>query len=132
MSLTFALVAAGVLAYAGAAKVIDPVMTAGALRMMGLPVRPWIVRVGAVGEVALALAAVVWGGGELWAAVGLSYTVFAGFVVVALLSGRPMGSCGCFGRVDIPPSWLHVVVNAALGAAASIEALEELNRAAGR
>ena len=129
MSLLFALVAAGVLAYAGAAKILDPVMTAGALRAMGVPARGWMVRIGAVGEVALAVAAVVWGGGELWALVGLSYTLFAAFVVWALVSGRPMGSCGCFGRVDIPPTWLHVVVNCVLGAVASIEALEELSRA---
>ncbi len=130
MSLTFALVAAGVLAYAGAAKILDPVMTAGALRMMGVPARGWMVRIGAVGEVALAVAAVVWGGGVLWALVGVSYTLFALFVVFALVSGRPVGSCGCFGRVDIPPTWLHVVVNCVLGAVASIEALEELSRAA--
>ena len=129
MSLAFALVAAAVLALAGAAKVLDPVMTAGALRTMGAPVPGWLVRVGAVAEVLLAVAAVVWGGGLLWALVGLSYTLFAGFVVLALVSGRPVGSCGCFGRVDIPPTWLHVVVNAVLGAAASIEALEELSRA---
>lgn len=129
MSLACALVAAAVLAYAGAAKVLDPVMTAGALRTMGVPVPGWLVRVGAVGEILLAVAAVVWGGGVLWALVGVSYTLFAAFVVLALVSGRPIGSCGCFGRVDIPPTWLHVVVNAALGAAASIEALEELSRA---
>jgi hypothetical protein len=128
VSLVFALVAAGVLAYAGAAKVLDPTMTAGALRAMGLPVPRWLVRVGAGAEVALAVAAVVWGGGLLWALVGVSYTLFAGFVVFALVSGRPIGSCGCFGRVDIPPTWLHVVVNCALGAVASIEALEELSR----
>jgi hypothetical protein len=129
VSLLFALVAAGVLAYAGAAKILDPTMTAGALRAMGLPVPGWLVRVGAVAEVALAVAAVVWGGAVLWALVGVSYTLFAAFVVVALVSGRPIGSCGCFGRVDIPPTWLHVVVNASLGAVASIEALEELSRA---
>ena len=129
MSLLFALVAAGVLAYAGAAKILDPTMTAGALRAMGLPVPTWLVRVGAVAEVALAVAAVGWGGGLLWALVGVSYTLFALFVVFALVSGRPIGSCGCFGRVDIPPTWLHVVVNASLGAVASIEALEELSRA---
>jgi hypothetical protein len=120
VSLAFALVAAAVLAYAGGAKLFDPTMTAGALRAMGVPASEWLVR---------AVAAVVWGGGALWALVGLSYTLFAGFVVLALASGRPIGSCGCFGRVDIPPTWLHVVVNASLGAVASIEALEELSRA---
>jgi hypothetical protein len=124
-----ALVAAGVLAYAGGAKLLDPTMTAGALRTMGLPASAWLVRLGAAAEVALGVAAVVVGGGVLWALVGLSYTLFALFVVVALVSGRPIGSCGCVGRVDIPPTWIHVALNALMGAAASIEALEELTRA---
>ena len=93
-----ALAAAGILALAGAAKLLDPVMTTGALRTMRLPASDLLVRVGAAVEVALAIAAVVVGGGLLWALVGVSYTLFAAFVVLALLSGRPMGSCGCFGR----------------------------------
>jgi hypothetical protein len=124
-----ALVAAGVLAFAGGSKLLDPTMTAGALRAMGLPAHPWLVRAGAAVELLLAIGAVVVGGGYLWALVGLSYTVFAVFVIVALLSGRPIGSCGCIGRVDIPPTWLHAALNALMGAAASIQALEELSRA---
>jgi hypothetical protein len=82
--------------------------------------------------VALAVAAVVVGGGPLWALVGVSYVLFAVFVVVALVSGRPIGSCGCIGRVDIPPTWLHVALNTLMGTAASIEALQELSRTASR
>jgi hypothetical protein len=59
----------------------------------------------------------------------VSYTLFAAFVVAALVSGRPIGSCGCFGRLDVPPTWWHVAFNCLLGAAASIRALEELSRA---
>ena len=127
-----ALVAAGVLAFAGAAKLFDPTMTVGALRVMGLPANALLVRAGAAAEVALAIAAVVVGGGILWALVGMSYTLFALFVVVALLSGRPIGSCGCIGRVDIPPTWLHAALNTLMGAAASMQALEELSRTASR
>jgi hypothetical protein len=127
-----ALVAAGLLAFAGAAKLFDPTMTVGALRAMGLPAKAWLVRGGAAAEVALAIAAVVVGGGLLWALVGASYALFALFVLVALVSGRPIGSCGCLGRIDIPPTWLHVALNSLMGAAASILALEELSRTASR
>jgi hypothetical protein len=124
-----ALAAAGILAVAGAAKLFDPVMTTGALRKMGLPGSDLLVRLGATAEVVLGIAAVVFGGGVLWALVGVSYTLFAAFVVAALVSGRPIGSCGCFGRLDVPPTWWHVAFNCLLGAAASIRALEELSRA---
>ena len=127
-----ALVAAGVLAYAGGTKLLDPTMTVGALRVMGLPANGWLVRAGAGAEVALGVAAVVVGGGLLWALVGVSYTLFGLFVFVALRSGRPIGTCGCIGRVDIPPTWVHIAVNLLMGAAASIQALDELSRTATR
>jgi hypothetical protein len=126
--IVLAYLAAGVLAFAGAAKLLDPIMTAGALRAMRLPANALVVRAGAAAELALAVGAVVVGGPCLWALVGLSYALFALFVVVAVLSGRPIGSCGCFGRVDVPATWLHAAMNALLGAAASIQALEELSR----
>ena len=52
----------------------------------------------------------------------MSYLLFAAFVLVALGRGLPIGSCGCFGKVDTPPTPLHVVVDlgavvAALGVA---------------
>jgi hypothetical protein len=113
-----ALVAAGVLALAGAAKVLDPTMTVGALRAMGLPSGPGLVRVGAAAELALGIGAAVVGGAVLWALVGASYVAFAAFVVAALRSDRPIGSCGCFGRADTPPAWWHVAANLVAAAAA--------------
>jgi hypothetical protein len=41
--------------------------------------------------------------------------LYAGFTVftLAAIRGRiPVQSCGCFGRVDTPPSLIHVVYNA--------------------
>jgi uncharacterized membrane protein YphA (DoxX/SURF4 family) len=110
--------AAAVLAYAGAAKLLDPTMLVGAMRAMGLPSSPLLVRAGAAAEVGLGVAAVVVGGPLLWALVGVSYTAFAGFVVAALRSDKPIGSCGCFGRADTPATVGHVLLNVALGAAA--------------
>jgi hypothetical protein len=121
-------VAAAVLAYAGGAKVLDPTMTAGALRVMGLPSSPGLVRVGAAAELALGVAAVVVGGAVLWGLVAASYVAFAVFVAVALASGRPVGSCGCVGRADTPPSLGHVAVDVALALAAAAYAIGAATR----
>jgi hypothetical protein len=106
-----ALVAAGILALAGAMKVVDPTMTAGALREMGLPSSPELVRLFALGELVLGVLAVIVGGTVVWTLVAASYIAFGMFVVAALRSGAPIGSCGCFGRADTPPHWLHVVID---------------------
>jgi len=45
------------------------------------------------------------------ALVAASYLLFTGFVVFALVRHIPIGSCGCFGRVDTPPSLVHVGLN---------------------
>ena len=78
---------------------------------------PSLVRVGGAVEVVIAIVAALTGA-----------AVWAGLVAVVVprvhrVRGRgaraaasPIGSCGCFGRVDTPPSLVHVVVN--LGAAA--------------
>ena len=60
-------------------------------------------------------------GGPVFAAlVAVSYLAFAGFVVVALRSGAPISSCGCFGKVDTPPSLVHVVIDLVLAAVAAV------------
>ena len=111
------LIAAVLLAAAGIAKAIDPTMTVGALRKFGFPVSSGAVRSLGLIEALLAAAAAVTGAPALAIGVGGSYLLFSAFVVIARARRLPIGSCGCFGRVDTPPSWLHVAVN--LGAAAS-------------
>jgi hypothetical protein len=106
-----ALVAAGILALAGAMKVVDPRMTVGALREMGLPSSPELVRLLALGELVLGVLAVIVGGTVVWTLVAASYIAFGIFVVAALRADSPIGSCGCFGRADTPPHWLHVVID---------------------
>lgn len=118
-----ALVLAALLAVAGAQKVLDPTMTVGALRALHLPSSPLLVRVGSAAELVLGVAAIVVGGPALWAAVALSYVLFAGFVLAALRQGTMIGSCGCFGREETPPHWSHVVLNVALAALAGVIAL---------
>ena len=106
------LVASLLLTVAGALKACDPATTAGALRRAGLPVPAIAVRIGGAFEVIVGVAAIVTGAPLPAALLACSYLLFTGFVVVALARHLPIGSCGCFGKVDTPPSVIHVVVNA--------------------
>lgn len=112
-----ALVAAALLALAGAQKVLDPTMTVGALRGVGWPGSALVVRVAAGVELLLGVGAIT-AGGVVWWAVAASYAAFNVFVSTALRRGLPIGTCGCFGRSDTAPSRRHVVLNVLLGAVA--------------
>jgi hypothetical protein len=115
------IVAASLLGAGGAAKVVRPATTSGALEQMGLPSSPRLVRVGALAELSVAAGALA-GAGRLFAALmALSYAAFAAFVVAALHRGVPLATCGCFGVADTPPTPLHVAVNlVAAGVAAAV------------
>ena len=54
-----------------------------------------------------------------------SYVAFAVFVIAAMRSRTPVSSCGCFGEVDAPPTWLHVVLNGGAAAVALLAALTD-------
>lgn len=65
-------------------------------------------------ESAVGVAALAIGGPALAAATG---TLYVGFVIVvwrAIATGAE--SCGCFGRVDAPPSKIHIIGNVGLAA----------------
>lgn len=118
-----ALVAAALLAVAGAQKLLDPTMTVGALRALRLPSSTGLVRAGSAAELALGVTALSLGGAGLWWLVAASYVAFAAFVMAALRAGTMIGSCGCFGREDTPPHWSHVALNlvlAVVGGAAAV------------
>jgi hypothetical protein len=122
-------IAAVVLALGGALKALEPGDTAHALRTLRFPVGRTAVRVGGAAEALLATAALVSGLPVLVALVALSYAAFAVVVYVALRSGRPISSCGCFGKVDTPPSWAHIgidVVSAGFAAAAAFASTSEI------
>ena len=119
------LMAALLLAAAGVAKAIDPTMTVGALRGFGIPVPSFAVRGLGIVEALLAVAAAVTGAPSLAVGVAGSYLLFSAFVVIARARRLPIGSCGCFGRVDTPPSWLHVVINLAAAASAVAVAVRD-------
>ena len=109
------LVVCGLLAVAGAAKAWSPDTTARALRAAGLPSDRRLVRVAGGLEAVIAVAALLTGLPVLAGVVAASYLAFSAFIVVALVRGTPISSCGCFGKPDTPPSRLHVAIN--LGAA---------------
>jgi hypothetical protein len=121
-----ALTAALLLVFAGAMKAVDPAMTAGALRALGLPSSKILVRAGAAAELLLGLLAVIAGWVAVWWLVAASYVAFAAFVVAALRAGTMVGSCGCVGREDTPPHLLHVVVDVGLAASAAAAAVRDL------
>jgi len=104
-------IAGALIALGGAFKAIDPADTAYALRALGLPHAALLVRTGGVAELVIGVGALVVGGPVFAALVALSYLAFAGFVVLALRSGSPISSCGCFGKVDTPPSPVHLVID---------------------
>lgn len=118
-----ALAAAILLVVAGAQKAVDPTMTVGALRGMGWPSSPRLVRAGSVAELAIGASAIVLGGAVPWGLVAVSYFGFAAFVAAALRAGALVGTCGCFGREDTPPHVSHVVLDLGLGSVAAVMAI---------
>jgi hypothetical protein len=64
-------------------------------------------------ELAICIAALVKPGVLTGAPVAAAYAGFTLFVVIALRRGWPLASCGCFGRPDEKPTYLHAGLNAA-------------------
>lgn len=104
-------IASALLVLGGTMKAYRPTDTANALRGVGLPGWPLLVRVGGLLEAVIGLSALVLGTALPAVLVAVSYVAFLGFVVEALRRHVPVASCGCFGRVDTPPSRLHIAIN---------------------
>jgi hypothetical protein len=105
-----ATIALGLLGLAGIAKVVDPQPTSGALAAAHLPSQVWLVRM--LGLLELAAAVVGLAVGSVAAFSGaLLYLGFAAFTLAAVRGDRPLQSCGCFGREDTPPTWIHFGFN---------------------
>lgn len=96
---------------AGSAKLVKPAPTTELLTTLGVPARRELtLGVGAL-EAGVGIAALAVGGPVFAAATGVLYIGFVVVVWRAIAAGAT--SCGCFGRVDAPPSWVHVAGNAA-------------------
>lgn len=117
--------AAVLLVLAGAVKMSRPTTAAGLMEDLGAPVGGPLsgvrlaVVLGVV-EIVLGLGALVLEVPALAVAVGLLYVAFAATVLRAMAIGAE--SCGCFGRVEAPPSWFHVGGNVVLGGASLVAA----------
>ncbi len=114
------LAAAGLLAAAGAVKLVQPGSTVEALRAAKLPrgrsrrLRADRLLVGrAVGlmEIGVAVTAVVFGGRVAAALVAAVYLGFSLFTARLLHTAEAGASCGCFGAESSPAAPSHIVVN---------------------
>ena len=106
------LAAVVLLGLAGVSKIARPGDTARALHVAGIPAsRAWV-RAGALGELAVAVAALVVPCAATGALVAGCYAAFAVFVLLALRRRWPLSSCGCFGKPDTPPTSSHAALNA--------------------
>jgi hypothetical protein len=105
--------AAVLLALGGVLKALHPSDTAHALRAAGVPVPRSMVRAAGGAEAAIACVAFLSGFPVAIALVAASYGVFAGFIWIAQRRQLPISSCGCFGRVDTPPSAIHLALTIA-------------------
>jgi hypothetical protein len=114
------LAATALVGLAGAAKLARPDDTARALAVAGLPHHRRLVRVGAVAEVAVAVAALAVPSAVTGALVAAAYGAFSVFVAFALVRRWPLSSCGCFGRPDARPGWAHLALDAGGAAAAGL------------
>lgn len=113
--------AAAVLAVvAGAAKIVRPLPTAELFGSLGLPEDRRLPALLGGAEVVVGVGALAVGGSVAAVAVGVLYTGFAVVVVRALAVGAE--SCGCFGRAEAPPSWIHVVGNLAFATVSFVAA----------
>lgn len=111
MSLSGPVTAASVLlVVGGATKLRRPGNAVQALRALGLPAVALAVRLLAVAEMGIGMAAIAQGGRLMWSLVAVSYLGFAGFVLFARAQGGGVSSCGCFGGLDTAPTLTHVLL----------------------
>ena len=121
--------AAGLLAAAGAVKLVQPASTIDALRAAALPGtgkagrapdRLWVGRLLGLFEVAVAVIALSIGGRLAGVLVSAAYLGFAFFTVRLLSTAGAGASCGCFGGDESPATPLHVIVNGSIAVVAAL------------
>lgn len=105
--------AAGLLAWGGAAKVWRPDAAARSLAASGLvlPHTRTVVRALGVAEVGVGLSCLLAAGPAAPAALATLYLVFALYLGWLVARRVPAASCGCFGQRDTAPSLFHVFVD---------------------
>lgn len=117
---------------AGVPKLRDPAPLARALVSLGLPAGRRTARFLAMGEVVLAVMALVHPTPATAALISLTYVAFSLIVGYALRVGGMLDSCGCFGRADTPPTRSHFAVTVLFAACSAALALSGTLFATGR
>ena len=97
--------AAALLIWAGGVKLASPDPAMDLLGRLGLPARPWMARTSGGLELAVGCGALALGGPGWAGSVAGAYMLFSLVVLRAKVLGVP--SCGCFGQMESPPSWIH-------------------------
>jgi methylamine utilization protein MauE len=114
--------AAGLLGWAGVAKLRRPGPASDALASAGLPHGALPVRLLGAGELALAAVCVARPTPIAALAMAGIYAAFAAFLAMAKVGAISVPSCGCAGERVVRPSWLHVLVDLVAAAVAVLEA----------
>lgn len=123
--------AAALLVVSGAAKLRRPEPASRALDAAGLPGAWPLVRGLGAGEVLIGAAALVVPGAGTGAALAAAYLGFALFLASLIVRRIPAATCGCAGRTEAPPTWLHVALDlsaAAGGVAVAVRGAPALHR----
>jgi hypothetical protein len=116
--------ASAVLLWSGWIKIRSPSAAVSALVAAGWDVSPWAVRTLGVVEILVGVAAIVAPVRPAAIAAAAMYALFALFLIRLLVRRVPAETCGCAGSQAVPPSWLHVAMNAAaVGVALSVAAI---------
>ncbi|MCW2584631.1 MAG: hypothetical protein JWN55_147 [Frankiales bacterium] len=110
--------ASALLVVAGAQKVVDPAPLVRAAKSVRLRVPRHAVRLLALAEAGLGVAALALGTRATAIAVALSYAAFTAFVLLARARGGVLASCGCFGKSDLPPTRTHALLTGGFSLAA--------------
>ncbi len=108
-------VAALLVVAAGAAKLARPEVAVDAIRDVGLPARPSLVRGLALSELGVGTASLLTASTLARVLLVGAYVGFATFVALGMRSGT-RASCGCFGAHGAPLGWRHVAVDLLLAA----------------
>lgn len=110
---------ATLLVITGLPKLTNPGGTARALYSLGIPATLNTERAIGLIEIGAGLAALLVGGRIAAGSVAVVYIGFSVFVAVALRSDD-VRNCGCFGEKDVPPSLLHLGIDVAAAAVATV------------
>ena len=117
------LVACALLILSGIQKLRAPRRAADSLRLVRIPASLLGVRILAIAEVAIGVAAALRPSVLTAGLVALAYAAFFGFLVLLDRRTGAPADCGCFGDVEAPAGRLHLALDAAGCGAAVLAAL---------